>query len=137
MRSKPYLLEPGHGFPVIQMIDILLLLLVFFMLMNRSLPPSLSVALPRASTSREDDRAAVAITIGSTGQVMLNGALTDWDLLAGQLTGRDPETLVRISADRSTNYDFVVKAMDAAAKAELRNIALETLPELPAAASAP
>jgi biopolymer transport protein ExbD len=137
MKGKDYMLEPGRGFPVIQMIDILMLLLVFFMLMNRSLPPSLNVALPRASTSREDDRAAVAITISSTGQLMLNGALTDWDLLSGQLVGRDPETLVRISADRSTNYDYVVKAMDAAAKAELRNIALETLPELPVAPSKP
>lgn len=131
MKGKDYMLEPGRGFPVIQMIDILMLLLVFFMLMNRSLPPSLSVALPRASTSREDDRAAVAITIDRTGQVMVNGILIDWDMLPGQLAGRDPETLVRISADRSTNYDYVVKAMDAAAKAELRNIALETLPEAP------
>jgi biopolymer transport protein ExbD len=137
MRSKPYLLEPGHGFPVIQMIDILLLLLVFFMLMNRSLPPSLSVALPEATTSREDDRAAIAVSIDAAGQVTLNGVLTDWAELPGLLAGRDPETLVRIAADRATDYDYIVKAMDAAAQAKLSNIALETVRVLPPQQSAP
>jgi biopolymer transport protein ExbD len=127
MKGKDYLLEPGRGFPVIQMIDILMLLLVFFMLMNRSLPPSLSVALPEASTSKEDDRGAVAVAIDITGQVTVDGVLTEWDLLPGQLTGRDPETLVRIAADRGTDYDYIVKAMDAAAQAHLKNIALETM----------
>jgi biopolymer transport protein ExbD len=123
-----YLLEPAGSFPVIPMIDVMLCLLIFFMLISRYLPPSLNVALPQAASASVDDRPAVAIAIDVEGGLSVDGNPQQWDALPGLLNGRDAGTQVRIAADRGTDYDYVVQAMDAAGKAGLVHIALETQP---------
>src|SRR5688572_29745416 len=101
------------------MIDVMLCLLIFFMLISRYLPPSLNVALPQAASASVDDRPAVAIAIDLKGGLTVNGDAQSWDALPGLLEGKDPATQVRIAADRGTDYDYVVQAMDAAGKAGL------------------
>ena len=127
-KRRSYLLEPAGTFPVIPMIDVMLCLLIFFMLISRYLPPSLNVALPQAASASVDDRPAVAIAIDLKGGLTVNGDAQPWDALPGLLEGKDPATQVRIAADRGTDYDYVVQAMDAAGKAGLVHIALETEP---------
>ncbi|MDQ3023258.1 MAG: biopolymer transporter ExbD [bacterium] len=127
-RRGSYLLEPAGTFPVIPMIDVMLNLLIFFMLISRYLPPSLNVALPQAASASVDDRPAVAISVDIQGDLVVDGAPADWDALSGLLEGHDPQTQVRIAADRGTDYDYVVRAMDAAGRAGLVHIALETEP---------
>ena len=130
MRRKrgSYLLEPAGTFPVIPMIDVMLNLLIFFMLISRYLPPSLNVALPQAASASVDDRPAIAISVDVHGGLAVDGQAQDWEALPGLLEGKDPATQVRIAADRGTDYDYIVKAMDAAGKAGLVHIALETEP---------
>jgi biopolymer transport protein ExbD len=123
-----YLLEPAGSFPVIPMIDVMLCLLIFFMLISRYLPPSLNVALPQAASASVDDRPAVAIAIDLEGGLSVDGEPQAWDALPALLDGREAGTQVRIAADRGTDYDYVVQAMDAAGKAGLVHIALETEP---------
>lgn len=128
-RGRPsYLLEPAGSFPVIPMIDVMLCLLIFFMLISRYLPPSLNVSLPQAASASVDDRPAVAIAIDVDGGLTVDGDAQGWDTLPALLDGRDAGTQVRIAADRGTDYDYVVQAMDAAGKAGLVHIALETEP---------
>lgn len=119
------------SFPIIPMVDIMLMLLLFYMLVSRYLPPTLAVQLPEATSSEVDTRPALALSIDAQGGLAVDGATADWAALPGMLAGRDPETLVRIAADSRTNYDFVVKALDAAAGANLTHIALETQPAPP------
>lgn len=128
-RRGSYLLEPAGGFPVIPMIDVMLNLLIFFMLISRYLPPSLNVALPQAASASVDDRPAIAISVDVKGALAVDGQPQTWEALPELLSGKDPATQVRIAADRGTDYDYVVKAMDAAGKAGLVHIALETEPE--------
>jgi biopolymer transport protein ExbD len=110
------------------MIDVILNLLIFFMLISRYLPPSLNVALPQAASASVDSRPGIAISIDLRGKLAVDGNDEPWEALPALLKGRDPETQVRISADRSADYDYVVRAMDAAGKAGLVHIALETAP---------
>jgi biopolymer transport protein ExbD len=124
-RKKRYKDEPSYGFPVIPMIDVMLNLLIFFMLISRYLPPALSVTLPEASNAIPEDRMAVSIAIDAEGTLFVDGESATWEELPGMLTGRDPETQVRIGADRTVDYDYVVQAMDAAASAGLTHVALE------------
>lgn len=116
------------GFPIIPMVDIMLMLLLFYMLVSRYLPPTLAVQLPEATAGEVDTRPALELSIDELGGLALDGAPIDWTALPGLLAGKDPETLVRIAADSRTNYDYVVKALDAAAGASLTHIALETQP---------
>jgi biopolymer transport protein ExbD len=119
--------ESGGGLPVAPLIDVVLLLLIFFMLVSRYLPPSLQVTLPEASAAVADSQLAITLSIDNTGRLSFNGALTQWNELPRLLAGRDPETQVRIAADKTADYDYVVQALDAAAQANLTHIALETV----------
>ena len=128
MTRKPVLVESGGGLPVAPLIDVVLLLLIFFMLISRYLPPSLTVKLPEAGAAQVSDRPAVVLGIDAAGRLSVDGRLTDWPSLPHLLAGRDPETEVRIGADKTADYDYVVRALDAAAQAGLTHIALEAQP---------
>ena len=45
MARRSVLVESGGGLPVAPLVDVVLLLLIFFMLVSRYLPPSLQVTL--------------------------------------------------------------------------------------------
>lgn len=128
MRSGSYLVESGAALAVAPLVDVVLLLLIFFMLVSRYLPPTLSVTLPEAATATMVDRPAVSVSIDVEGRLTVDGRELKWDALPGALSGRDERTQVRIAADRATDYDYVVRVMDTAAAAGLVHIALETSP---------
>ncbi len=127
MRRR-YLLESSGGLPVAPLVDVVLLLLIFFMLITRYMPPSLSVNLPEASAAQPDDHPSVVLSIDAEGQLAVDGEEFSWEALPRLLADRDPETRVRIAADKAVDYDFIIRAMNAAAEAGLPRIVLETLP---------
>lgn len=126
-RRGSYLLEPAGSFPVIPMIDVMLCLLIFFMLISRYLPPALEVTLPQAAASHPTSSDAVRISIQSGGTLAVDGVVLDWEALPAALDGVSADTPVHIAADKSAEYDWIVKALDAAAQAGLSRIALETM----------
>lgn len=126
MARKSVLVESGGGLPVAPLIDVVLLLLIFFMLVSRYLPPSLLVTLPEASAAQVVDQPAVELSIDRDGRLSVDGELRDWPSLPHVLAGCAPETQVRVAADKAVDYDYVVRALDAAAQAGLTRIALET-----------
>jgi biopolymer transport protein ExbD len=126
MARRSVLVESGGGLPVAPLVDVVLLLLIFFMLVSRYLPPSLQVTLPEASAAQVSDQPAVILSIDADGRLSIDGKLSDWESLPHYLAGRDSETQVRVAADKSADYDYIVKALDAAAQAGLSRIALET-----------
>jgi len=125
---RRYLLESSGGLPVAPLVDVVLLLLIFFMLITRYMPPSLSVNLPEASAAQPDDHPSVVLSIDAEGQLAVDGEEFSWEALPRLLADRDPETRVRIAADKQVDYDYIIRAMNAAAEAGLPRIVLETLP---------
>jgi len=113
---------------VAPLVDVVLLLLIFFMLITRYMPPSLTVNLPEASAATPDDHPAVMLSIDVDGQLVVDGEEFTWEALPRLLADRDPETRVRIAADKQVDYDYIIRAMNAAAEAGLPRIVLETLP---------
>lgn len=128
MARRTVLVESSGGLPVAPLVDVILLLLIFFMLVSRYLPPSLQVTLPEANAAEITDRPGVMLSIDASGRLSVDGQLTDWGSLPHLLAGRDAETQVRIAADKAVDYDYIVRALDAAAQAGLPHIALETQP---------
>jgi biopolymer transport protein ExbD len=127
-RRGSYLLEPAGSFPVIPMIDVMLNLLIFFMLISRYLPPALELTLPQAANAQPTSSDAVRISIQRSGALALDGTALEWDNLPVQLAQHSAETQVHIAADKGASYDYIVRALDAAAQAGLQRIALETTP---------
>ena len=125
---RSYLIESSGGLPVAPLVDVVLLLLIFFMLITRYMPPSLSVSLPEASAARPDDHPSVMLSIDVEGQLAVDGEEFSWEALPRLLADRDPETRVRIAADKAVDYDYIIRAMNAAAEAGLPKVVLETLP---------
>jgi biopolymer transport protein ExbD len=132
-RRVSAMLEPSGGFPMTPMLDIVFNLLIFFMLISRYMPPSLNVALPQADSSVMQDKPSISVSISASGELMVDGEMEPWDSLPQLMLERasqpgGDQTQVRIAADKTADYDYVVKAMDAASKAGLSQIALETAP---------
>lgn len=128
MAKRRLLVESGAGLPVAPMVDVVLLLLIFFMLITRFLPPTLNITLPESSTAQTDDRPSISLGISRNGELSVDGETFSWEALPRLFDGRDPQTLVRVAADKGTDYGYIIKALDTAAAAGLVNIALETVP---------
>jgi biopolymer transport protein ExbD len=126
--KRSYLVESGGGLPVAPLVDVVLLLLIFFMLITRYMPPSLTVNLPEASAATPDNHPSVLLSIDVDGQLAVDGERFSWEALPRLLADREPETRVRIAADKQVDYDFIIQAMNAAAEAGLPRVVLETLP---------
>lgn len=124
----------------INLIDTMLVLLLFFMSTTTfDQYRALKIKLPEAETQAKEsrqDRLEVIID-GAGNYVVAKQALADNRLetlravLAQQAAG-DPSQPLIISADASTPYQAVIKAMDAASQVGLVNISFAT--ELPLSA---
>lgn len=119
---------------VTSLIDVVLLLLIFFMVSTRfvehsQLKLTLPVASPAASTR---DPAVIEVSIDRQQQCYVDGKAlvnTSPRLLEQALreaaAGRESPTVV-ISADRETGFQRVVDVMDAASKVGLTRISFPT-----------
>ncbi len=121
--------RPRYGVqtPLTSLIDIVFLLLIYFLLTTNFLvEEGIRVQLPQAeSTVPQEDRELV-VTVSPEGDVFMGAkALTLEELreLVKQRLEADPETAVVLKADRTLVLDRVVQVMDtikAAGAARLR-----------------
>ena len=133
-RSTP---EEDPEFQIAPMIDILLVLLIFFMSISSSevLQVNKDVVLPVAKDAKEKDQgkgkgqATINIlwsTIGSTGTVELDEKkYGDPSMLTPVLSGRvgvTPSMRILIRADRNVRYEYLRAVMVAAGNAGVSNV---------------
>ncbi|WP_291426674.1 biopolymer transporter ExbD [Deinococcus sp.] len=112
------------------MVDIVLLLLIFFFLTSSlgARQNALPLDLPRASTTVQETPALPIVSVNQTGKIYLNGQETTLTKLKTQL-----KPLVKISggvvglrADERGNYGTVVKVMDVIKQSGGERLALGT-----------
>jgi len=135
MRLRPgSRLEPELN--LTSLIDVVLLLLVFFMVTTSFVRESeLMITLPEAADSIERvvERPILEITVAATGQYFVNNrALVDnrADTLKAaiiKLTADVDADSVTITADANATHQSVVTAMDVAGKLGFVNISISTL----------
>ncbi len=114
---------------VINMIDVIFFLLVFFMVTSASIiaMKGMKVNLPQASTVRATDTKFTTITITKDQKLFIDGKDTDTERLYGQLSdelAKDPDKVVVINADKDSNYGYVVNIMDISRKAGATKFAI-------------
>lgn len=115
---------------VIPMIDVMMFLLFFFMVASLAMAVQngLPVALPKASTGKDQRSQTITVTLTPDGKVYLNTAPTTMAKLGDQLKslGVTDKSLVTLNSDERVPYGTVVAAMDEARKAGVVNFGFAT-----------
>ncbi len=111
------------------MIDVVFLLLIFFMLTSIYAKPMMPVSLPESETSIIQEEPEITLGISSDGSLSLNGQNIAIDQLYDQLSplllGR-LEKNIRLIADKRIEFGLVISVMDIAKQAGADNIAVVT-----------
>ncbi len=116
--------------PLAPLIDVVFLLLIFFMLITHFLNPSIDLTLPSSTTSQINDNRSVTVAIDAAGDLWLDEQQINWDELTPRLQGLgDGTSTVRLRADGGTAHRDVVRAFDCIRRAGLEDIALEAVRE--------
>jgi biopolymer transport protein ExbD len=124
---------------VTSLIDVVLLLLIFFMVSTRFVDESkIDLQLPSASEHPvASEPNAIEIVIDKRGQFFINGkALVNGQIATlqqalGELKAETKDPMVIISADRETNFQSAVDAMDAARAVGLYRVTFPTAQRTP------
>jgi biopolymer transport protein ExbD len=117
------------GFQIAPMIDVVFLLLCFFVTSQvfTQWEAEIDVTLPTASTAEIQQRlpGEIMLNLLKDGTVMVNGRkLNDTELAAllGRLVELFPGQPVLIRADKQTAYEHVIKVLDLCRQADIWNI---------------
>jgi len=116
------------------LIDVVFLLLVFFMLTTTFLDPEreLDIDLPQAESGAplEEEDLELVINVFADGRITLAGDAIEPAVLKARLEAaaqRDPDTPVTIRGDRRVEHGDIVGVMDACGLAGLYNLSVGTL----------
>lgn len=124
--------DEGEGvtFDFAPMVDIVLLLLIFFFLTSSlgARQNALPLDLPRASTTVQETPELPIVSVDQAGKVFLNGKETTLAKLKTQLPAlvKTSGGVVGLRADERGNYGTVVKVMDVIKAAGGERLALGT-----------
>jgi biopolymer transport protein ExbD len=121
------------GFQIAPMVDILLVLLVFFIVTwNFSLSEKeLDVKIPSATNSKDSDAyvGQVVVNVKTDGSLVFNRqAIAPDELVAKlrELAKLYSDQAVILRGDRNVNYQSIVKALDLCRQANIWNVAFAT-----------
>ena len=107
------------------LIDMMFLLLIFFLLTSFLVRPSIPVDLPETETARVEEQPDVTITLFANGRILLNGDEVSAERLARNLRRihlvRGSEEVV-IQADRNVVFERVVDVMDISNQSGMKSI---------------
>lgn len=126
--------DPGPEINVTSFIDVVLLLLIFFMLATTfSRPTQLALSLPEAKgEAMAQQPTAVEIGVTAKGeffvnrQALVNNLPETLKAAIEKASGGDRKLLLVLSADAQAPYQAVVTAMDTAGQAGFANLTMAT-----------
>ena len=107
------------------LVDIVFLLLIFFLLSSSYIQPSIKLNLPEAQNQTIAQKQEIVVTVDKTGTIYLNREPVAINELSGRLlhfmdTTSRREIIFR--GDRTIAYDLFVRIMDIAKQAGAKNI---------------
>ena len=113
------------------LIDIVFLLLIFFMLISNFVKEqSLDIELPQSSkTTQVDDDKTIIVSIDKSGQLYINGMKTTKSFLSTSLKGQletSKTKEVYINGDKSTKLQDIIYIMDISKKSGAKSVSIKT-----------
>jgi len=112
------------------MIDVIFLLLIFFMLTSIYAKPVIPVELPQAGSSQEQEKTSIDIVIDSSGSMAINGKSTSEEMFAKTLLGmtNNPETaFITLYADQNISFGRFLSIMDKTRLCGINNVSIATI----------
>lgn len=112
------------------LIDIVFLLLVFFMLTSTFMvPEAIELELPESSSASAMDSTAIMVSLNQTGQLALNGESIELKQLQQAimpLIKQNTASAITLKSDARTEVQLLLKIMDEIREAGGTNVALAT-----------
>ena len=123
----------GTGPSLMALLDVMLLLLIFFLLASVFVQPTLEVDLPDAEHSEAEppEIDLLTISVSSDGDVFINKQFVPLEQLQGRIeaaVAEDPEVAVMVRADEQSAFRYFVNVMDAVKGAGVVQLTIETEP---------
>ncbi|MFW5802643.1 MAG: ExbD/TolR family protein [Verrucomicrobiota bacterium] len=136
MNFRKNLQTRDPGFPLAPMIDIMFLLVIFFMAsaIYSHWETKIGITVPTADSSVQGARqpGEIIINLAKDGEMVINGVVTPPNRLKnllGHVAERFREQPVIIRADADTPHREVVKVLDICRQVDIWNVAFATLPD--------
>ncbi len=106
------------------MVDIMMLLVIFFMMTTAfvTVYPGFAINLPQASAEKQAEKQLVVL-IAKDGRIAVNGQPVAKEELAASVSGTG-KTTVSIQADKEASHGRVVEVMDEIHKAGVTKLAI-------------
>jgi biopolymer transport protein ExbD len=127
--------EEEPGLPLTPLIDIIFLLLIFYISIGRiqQIEAQLSIDIPTAKSGEQAERAIgeVIVNVDAEGKLTVNYAEMEIEELRRRLSRLaeiSPGQSVIIRSDGATDWDDVVAVLDACTMADIWNIKFAVLP---------
>ncbi len=115
MKFKRRLQEDEEGIPITNLVDVLFLLIVFFMMSTvLSFDRGYGVKLPQSSAAGAISNKGVSVTIARDGKVYVDGNETPLDRLGDAVKSRQlaAGNNVILKSDRDTRFQAIADVMD-------------------------
>ena len=123
---------------LIPMINVVFLLLIFFMLTSTNSKQTKKVELPNAKTAEKSSKQYLTMTIDKKGSLELEGKALTLEVLPAHLKEKMNEkknTVVSINADKNIDFELFGKVIELAKQAGAEDFMLATGVEKPEANS--
>ncbi len=133
MRKKTRFPDKGFDFPFTPLIDIVFLLLIYFLLTSQFVEhEALKVNLPETSARGEIVREVITVTITKKGEFYLNRQKVSPNDLAAEIkkAALKGANQLHLEADRGAKVQWLVQAMEAAREAGLKKMFIKTVKTL-------
>ena len=130
MKFKRRVQVDEEGIPITNLVDVLFLLIVFFMTSTvMSFDRGMGVKLPETTTAGQISRKGVSVLIKGDGTVLVDGNTVSLDQLGAVVRQRQSvqgENVI-LQSDRTTQYQSIADVMDRLLEVGIDDISLPVL----------
>ena len=115
----------SSGSPLGPLLDVVLLLLIFFVVTSSFSNQSLELALPAADSGRPQTKQGLVVAIDAEGGLSVDAKPTALEALrAVLLEAKAAERPIELRADRATAHEYVVAVLDVAQASGVEDLSI-------------
>ncbi len=115
----------SSGSPLGPLLDVVLLLLIFFVVTSSFSTRSLELALPSAESGRPQTRQGLVVAIDAAGEISIDSQPIPLAKLRGVLVeAKTAEQPIELRADRATAHEHVVAVLDLAQASGVEDLSI-------------
>ncbi len=115
----------SSGSPLGPLLDVVLLLLIFFVVTSSFSNQSLELVLPAAESGKPQSRQGLVVAIDAAGAVSVDAKPTSLDALRAVLVeAHSADRPIELRADRATDHEHVVAVLDLAQASGVEDLSI-------------